>query len=115
MKPLHTTLLMASVASLCLGALPFSKAHAIEWDGSAPAPGIYFYWYEPSFYAGFAPRSQDPTRFHIELARGNQVRFTMVLGPDEMDAYLDDLLVRRKTYQEVVDKKIIKLSVNTNY
>ena len=28
---------------------------------------------------------------HIELSRGNQVRFTLVLGDTELDAYLDDL------------------------
>ena len=33
---------------------------------------------------------------HIELSRGNQVRVTMVLGDAELDAYLDDLALRRK-------------------
>ena len=61
------------------------------WDGSEPPPGVYFHWYEPSFYAGFAPRTQDPERLHIELSRGNQVRVTVVLGDAELDAYLDDL------------------------
>lgn len=95
--------------------LPGARAQAVVWDGSKPAPGIYFYWYEPSFYAGFAPRTQDPSRVHIQLSRGNQVRFTMVLGDKEIDAYLDDLVLRRKTYQELIDNKIIVLSANRNH
>ena len=85
------------------------------WDGSEPPQGIYFHWYEPSFYTGFAPRTQDPTRVHIELSRGNQVRFTMVLGDIELDNYLDDLAVRHKTYQELVDAKVINLTTNKEY
>ena len=54
------------------------EASETTWDGSAPPQGVYFHWYEPSFYAGFAPRTQDPTRLHIELSRGNQVRVTAV-------------------------------------
>jgi hypothetical protein len=56
-----------------------------DWDGSEPPPGVYFHWYEPSFYTGFAPRTQDPERVHIELARGNQVRVTVVLGDRDLD------------------------------
>ncbi|HXK23303.1 MAG TPA: hypothetical protein VMS55_11570, partial [Myxococcota bacterium] len=58
-------LLAASSASAAL------DATETEWDGSAPPPGVYFHWYEPSFYVGFAPRTQDPERVHIELGRGN--------------------------------------------
>lgn len=88
---------------------------SIVWDGSQPAQGVFFYWYEPSFYTGFAPRTQDPTRSHIQLSRGNQLRVTLVLGPDELDNYADDLILRYKTYQELLDKGIIKLSVNKSY
>ncbi len=86
-----------------------------EWDGSAPAPGVYFHWYEPSFYTGFAPRTQDPERVHIELGRGNQVRVTVVLGDRELDAYLDDLVQRRKVYQELIDRGVIELTTNKQY
>lgn len=82
------------------------------WDGSEPAPGIYFHWYEPSFYAGFAPRTQDPARVHLELSRGNQQRLTLVLGPDELDTYLEGLLARRDTVRELVDRGVIELTTN---
>ena len=88
---------------------------SIVWDGSEAPQGVLFYWYEPSFYTGFAPRTQDPSRPHIQLSRGNQLRVTLVLGPDELDNYADDLLLRYKTYQELIDKGIIKLSVNNAY
>ena len=85
------------------------------WDGSEPPEGVYFYWYEPSFYAGFAPRTQDPQRVHIRLSRGNQLRVTVVLGDQELDAYLNDLVLRRKTYQELIDAKAIELTTNKQY
>ncbi len=85
------------------------------WDGSQPAQGVYFYWYEPSFYAGFAPRIQDPARAHIELARGNQVRMTMVLADGDVDDYLEDLIVRHKTYQELIDQGSMRLKTNKAY
>jgi len=102
---------------LCAATAAFGALQATDktWDGSQPPPGIYFHWYEPSFYTGFAPATQDPSRVHIELSRGNQVRFTMVLGDKEIDDYADDLLVRRKTYQELIDAKIIQLSTNNEY
>ena len=86
-----------------------------DWDASEPAPGVYFGWYEPSFYTGFAPRTQDPERVHIELARGNQVRVTVVLGDRELDAYANDLVERRKVYQELIDRGVIVLTTNKQY
>ena len=102
-------------------ALPSPAQAAMEnqsdtaWDGSQPPQGIFFHWYEPSFYAGFAPRTEDPSRPHIELSRGNQVRVTVPLGEKELDAYLDDLVLRQKTYQEMVDAGVIRLSTNSEY
>jgi hypothetical protein len=85
------------------------------WDGSLPPDGVFFHWYEPSFYAGFAPRTQDPRRPHIELSRGNQVRVTLPLGDKELDVYLDDLVARHKIYQELIDAKVITLTTNREY
>lgn len=103
------TLLIAAPARAAL------DAQDTTWDGSEPPQGVYFHWYEPSFYTGFAPRSQDPSRIHIELSRGNQVRVTVVLGEAELDAYLDDLALRRKTYQEMIDRGVLVLSTNADY
>jgi hypothetical protein len=105
------------VVFLLLSPPAFAALEATEktWDGSAPPPGIYFHWYAPSFYTGFAPGTQDPERVHIELSRGNQVRFTMALGDQEVDAYLDDLVRRRTIYQELIDGKVIELTTNRDY
>ncbi len=110
----------AAVVALALVAAPHLAAAALDagetaWDGSQPPDGVYFHWYEPSFYTGFAPRTQDPSRLHIELGRGNQVRVTVVLGDAELDNYLGDLEVRRKTYQELIDSKVMVLSTNREY
>jgi hypothetical protein len=100
-----------------LSAPAFAALDATDktWDGSAPPQGVYFHWYEPSFYTGFAPRTQDPARVHLELSRGNQVRFTIVLGDAELDNYLDDLAARRKIYQQLIDAKVIELTTNREY
>src|SRR5512147_2892809 len=113
--PLATGLLAVEIALLPWPAFAALDASDTTWDGSVPPQGIYFHWYEPSFYTGFAPRTQDPQRVHIRLSRGNQVRVTVVLGDKELDAYLDDLVLRRKTYQELIDAKVIELSTNKEY
>lgn len=99
-------LLVPSIATAAL------DASDTTWDGSEPPQGVYFHWYEPSFYAGFAPRTQDPDRIHIELGRGNQVRVTVVLGDAELDAYLGDLQQRRTVVEEMVAAGAITLSTN---
>ncbi len=108
-----------AAALLCLlAAFPPASAFAQEstkWDGSEPAPGIFFHWYEPSFYTGFAPRTQDASRLHLELGRGSQQRVTVVLGDAELDNYLGDLDARHKLYQELIDRKIITLTTNMEY
>lgn len=91
------------------------EAGDTTWDGSEPVRGVYFHWYEPSFYTGFAPRTQDPSRLHIELGRGNQIRITVPVGDAELDAYLGDLDARHKTYQELIDRKVIELTTNREY
>src|SRR5262245_28341964 len=107
--------LLLSIAALAWPAWAAPDASDTTWDGSEPPQGIYFYWYEPSFYAGFAPRTQDPQRLHLRLSRGNQVRVTVVLGEKELDAYLDDLVQRQRTYQELIDTKVIELTTNREY
>ncbi len=107
--------ILAAVVLAATSARAALEATETEWDGREPAPGVYFYWYEPSFYTGFAPRTQDPARVHIELARGNQVRVTVVLGERDLDAYASDLVERRKVYQELIDRGVITLTTNRQY
>jgi hypothetical protein len=113
---LSRSLRAAVVVALVL-AVPHVAGAALDagdttWDGSEPPQGVYFHWYEPSFYVGFAPRTQDPTRLHIELSRGNQVRVTVVLGDAELDAYLGDLQQRRTVVEEMLAAGIMTLSTN---
>jgi len=104
------------LVALMLGSAAGVQAKGkVSWDGSEPAPGVYFYWYEPSFYTGFAPRTQDRKRVHLELGRGNQQRLTIVLGPQELDAYLENLLAKRDTVQEMVEKGVIELTTNKEF
>jgi len=116
-SPLHRLVVLLAVGIVLSPCCAFAALDASDttWDGSEPPQGIYFHWYEPSFYTGFAPRTQDPQRVHIRLSRGNQVRVTIVLGDNELDTYLDDLMLRRKTYQELIDAKVIELSTNKEY
>ena len=111
----HRILLGALLALGLGGPAGVSAKSTIVWEGSEPAPGVYFYWYEPSFYTGFAPRTQDRSRVHLELGRGNQQRLSIVLGPQELDAYLENLLAKRATVQELVDKDVIELTTNQEF
>src|SRR5262249_48540917 len=104
--------LVAALGLATAGRAASPDAASPAWSGASPAPGVYFYWYEPSFYTGFAPRTQDPARIHVELPRGNQVRLTVVLGPAELDASLGDLLLRRDTYHRLVDSGVMQLTTN---
>jgi hypothetical protein len=121
MKSSSRTIALALVLAAAATIAPRAASAALDaggdttWDGSAPPTGIYFHWYEPSFYAGFAPRTQDPTRLHIELSRGNQVRVTLVVGDAELDAYAGDLQARRAVVQELVDKGVITLTTNKEW
>lgn len=82
---------------------------------STSMPGIYFYRLEPSFYTGFAPRTQDPKRVTTNLGRGNQLRATVVLSNEIVDNYLQDLATRYMIYRELIDEGVIKLSQNTGF
>jgi hypothetical protein len=108
---------LMALAGVLLPAPGFAALEASDktWDGSEPPQGIYFHWYEPSFYTGFAPGTEDPERVHILLSRGNQVRFTLVLGDAELDRYLDDLVLRQRTVQELIDAGIIELTTNREH
>jgi hypothetical protein len=84
----------------------------IRWEDNGPPLGVYFYWYEPSFYTGFAPRCQQPERIHLRLGRGNQFRVTIALGPEQIDSYLEDLRLQRQMFEELLRSKVIELTTN---
>ena len=93
--------------TLLVGSIP---AHGVEVWQDPTRYGVFFVWYAPSFYTGYAPRCQDPGRIHIHLGRGNQLRVTTVLSHDIITHYLEDLIIRADMYQALVDKKIIQLT-----
>ncbi|MGI9374175.1 MAG: hypothetical protein ACR2OJ_16935, partial [Hyphomicrobiales bacterium] len=77
--------------------------------------GIFYQRYEPTFYTGFAPRTQDPSRIHIRVGRGNQVRLTTVLSDEAIDAYARDLVVRYHTYKGLIDTGKLVLTQNKGF
>lgn len=78
-----------------------------------PHYGIYYDRYEPTFYTGFAPRSNDPRRLHLEIGRGNQLRVTAVLDDEVLANYARELLARQRTYRTLVDNGTIELTQNS--
>ncbi len=78
-----------------------------------PVYGMYYDRKEPSFYTGFAPRSQDPRRVHLQIGRGNQLRITLVLSDEAIASYARDLLFREQTYRTLIETKRITLTQNT--
>ena len=77
--------------------------------------GVFYERYEPTFYTGFAPRAEDPTRLHLHVGRGNQLRITLVLSDEVLDDYASDLLARYQTYRRLIDDGIVKLTQNTAF
>ena len=77
-----------------------------EGSGTSADPssyGVYYDRREPSFYTGFAPRTNDPQRLHLHVGRGNQLRVTAVLADDVLSEYARDLWQRWRTYRTLVD------------
>lgn len=97
---------------LLVGSIP---AHGVEVWQDPTKYGVFFVWYAPSFYTGYAPRCQDPGRIHIHLGRGNQLRVTTVLSHDIITHYLEDLIIRADMYRVLVDENIIQLTQNMAY
>lgn len=66
--------------------------------------------YYPSFYTGFAMRSEHPDRIHVHLGRGNSTRVSVILDDQTLHNYLFDLVARSEFYQEVIDRNIIDVN-----
>lgn len=80
-----------------------------------PRYGVFYDDREPTFYTGFAPRTEDPARLHIHLGRGNQLRATAVLSDEVLRAYARDLAERRRVYRKLVDDGRVVLSQNRSF
>ena len=80
-----------------------------------PRFGMYYDRYEPAFYTGFAPRTNDPQRVHLHLGRGNQLRVTVVLADDVLHDYAEDLLGRYRTYRTLIDDGCLVLTQNQGF
>ncbi|MEO6028288.1 MAG: hypothetical protein ABIR79_15600 [Candidatus Binatia bacterium] len=80
-----------------------------------PRYGVFYDEAEPSFYTGFAPRTQEPGRLHIHLGRGNQLRVTEVLSDAVIREYARDLAERQHTYRRLIDGDRLELTQNTSF
>jgi hypothetical protein len=77
-----------------------------------PRYGVFYDEPEPSFYTGFAPRTDDPAGLHIHLGRGNQLRVTMVLSDDVVREYARDLAERDRIYRQLIENGRLELTQN---
>jgi len=111
---------------LCAGAVSHAAAPAAQPEQATGASSfdqpldlqscsIYYQKYEPAFYTGFAPRSREPRRLHLHVGRGNQLRATLVLSDEVLEAYVRDMRARHTTYQTMIDKGELKLTQNSAY
>ncbi len=109
----HRILTTALALCLCL----VMTAPALAGGVLKPdhAPGIWFHWYAPSFYTGFAPREHDPERIHIHLGRGNQVRLTVVMDDATIANYLQDLDARATMIERLLAENVINLTMNKSW
>jgi hypothetical protein len=80
-----------------------------------PRYGVFYDDREPTFYTGFAPRSEDPARIHIHLGRGNQLRVTAVLSDEALRGYARDLAERRRVYRKLIADGRVVLSQNRSF
>jgi hypothetical protein len=124
MKTHRTPLVLSLLAVLAVAPRPAAArdfaAPALPGDRAAPGlmveePPRYGVFYddpEPSFYTGFAPRIDDPTRLHIHLGRGNQLRVTAVLSDETLRDYARDLAERERVYRTLVATRRIELTQN---
>jgi hypothetical protein len=107
--------LLAAALTFCVCAAPA----AAQSDPDAPVDlsvyGIFYDEYEPSFYTGFAPRTQDPRRLHLHVGRGNQLRMTLVLSDEVIADYARNLADRYETYRTLIDQGKLKLTQNQSF
>ncbi len=82
------------------------NAQLPKWGTSWKAGATAVHGYYPSFYAGFAPRSQAPERIHVRTSRGNQTRVSIILDETTILDYLFDLKKRYDFYNSMISGEL---------
>jgi hypothetical protein len=95
--------------------VPSVKAASTAAESCPPMQGIFLNRLDPSFYTGFAPRTQDPKQVYTFLGRGNQLRVTVTLSDAILNTYVDDLAMRYKVYKNLVTSGEMKLTQNMGF
>ena len=104
MNKLLITLSLTVLASLnCLAQTIEDYNHMLPKFGM-----VYDIEYKPTFYTGFAMKSENPNNLFIKTSRGNITRMTVVLDEYVVLTYLYQLIKRYEILQHVVDNNIIK-------
>ncbi|MDZ4678605.1 MAG: hypothetical protein SGI74_13995 [Oligoflexia bacterium] len=85
-----------------------------SWSPGPAAVSMYY----PSFYTGFAMRTQYPERLHLRLARGNQTRISVILDEQTLSDYLFDLVKRYEFYKKIqtvgITKRFVSIPADKN-
>jgi hypothetical protein len=106
---------MPAAADWAAPPLPGDRAERGAMVQDPPRYGVFYDEPEPTFYTGFAPRTQDPARLHIHLGRGNQLRVTEVLSDAVLAEYARDLVERERVYRRLIDEGRLELTQNTSF
>ncbi len=111
-KSQMTQILLRALAGLIMLSSTHSKASTPmtieEYNNQLPYWGVswapvsgHINGYHPSFYTGFAPRSQNTEHIHLRTSRGNQTRVSVILNDETLKDYLYDLKARYRFYKLV--------------
>lgn len=127
--PMKVANFICASVVLCLGASSLFAQQQIrtlsEYNQTLPLWGVSWspgsdatHGYYPSFYTGFAMRSEFPERIHVRLARGNQTRVSVILDDQTLSDYLYDLAKRYDFYKEVTapyqgERAMVRTEVGT--
>lgn len=76
------------------------------WGKGSSAIGNFY----PSFYTGFAIRSEYPERIHVRQSRGNQTRVSVILDEKTITDYAFDLEKRYQFYHNMIAAGLIDVT-----
>ncbi|MCC6640370.1 MAG: hypothetical protein IT386_04290 [Deltaproteobacteria bacterium] len=57
----------------------------------------------------------DPERIHLHVGRGNQLRVTVALSNEVLEAYARDLLARDRTFRSLIDAGELRITQNAAF